>query len=268
MGLLKRGSNGSDVVMLQEELNKLTSMAWPGHGDRALVTDGVFGRITKEWVKTFQKNADIKVDGICGPQTWSEITEHVALYGATHPGRPKVPKKKTLPRAPQPKKYKSGEGKLVATDGHALMLAEDLLVQCTSIRSSNGRQVLVKKGTFDKITKILIIGSVGDSVVYLKGNELWLVPQRKFVQGLELGETAEIIVNSTRFIKAASEITMSTLMGFAIGFAGMLGTVASVTVIIVKLLVFVDGRAHLLKKLDASFGELVDTLIWIHDDRR
>jgi hypothetical protein len=267
MALLRKGSKGSDVVMLQEELNKLTSMAWPGRGDRWLVTDGKFGPLTKEWVRTFQAKAGIKVDGICGPQTWSKITEHVALFGADRPPRPRSPSEKppkqTIPKAPPPKPDKSGKGKRVAKGRQALKLANELLVQCVDIRSSNGRQVLAKKGTFDKKTKILIIGRLGDSVVYLRNNELWLVPRRKFVKGLELGETAEIIVDSTRFIKSASEVTMSTLLGFAIGFTGVLGSVASVTVVVVKFMVFVDGRAHLVKNVNSSFGELVDTLLWI-----
>lgn len=55
--LLKKGSKGEDVKKLQRFLH--------------LYEDGVFGPITEEAVKVFQKSHGLTMDGIVGDNTWS-----------------------------------------------------------------------------------------------------------------------------------------------------------------------------------------------------
>lgn len=59
MTTLKKGSKGADVKVLQSKLN--------------LIQDGIFGPITEEAVKEFQKTAGLTVDGIVGPKTWDKL---------------------------------------------------------------------------------------------------------------------------------------------------------------------------------------------------
>lgn len=60
METLKRNSRGSAVVTLQKLLN--------------LCPDGIFGEITEEAVKTYQKEHGIvPIDGIVGPKTWTKL---------------------------------------------------------------------------------------------------------------------------------------------------------------------------------------------------
>lgn len=61
MELLKKGSRGSDVKTLQSLLN--------------IYPDGIFGILTDEAVREFQKNNGLKVDGVVGNATWSALTK-------------------------------------------------------------------------------------------------------------------------------------------------------------------------------------------------
>ena len=62
MAVLKSGSKGGPVKKLQEQLNK--DGAKP-----KLNVDGIFGPLTKEAVKAFQKKSKLKADGIVGRMT-------------------------------------------------------------------------------------------------------------------------------------------------------------------------------------------------------
>lgn len=57
--VLKRGSKGDLVKTLQKSLN--------------LQADGIFGPITEEAVKEFQRNNKLVVDGIVGSSTWNVL---------------------------------------------------------------------------------------------------------------------------------------------------------------------------------------------------
>lgn len=57
--VLKLGSRGNEVKLLQEELN--------------LKTDGIFGPLTEEAVKDFQRSNGLEVDGIAGANTLSKL---------------------------------------------------------------------------------------------------------------------------------------------------------------------------------------------------
>lgn len=62
---LSRGDRGSEVKLLQQLL--IRKACDPGS------IDGIFGVKTEKAVKEFQKKADITVDGIVGPITWSKL---------------------------------------------------------------------------------------------------------------------------------------------------------------------------------------------------
>jgi len=64
---IRRGSKGDVVKEMQSILEKL------GYDIGAYGVDGDFGRMTEKAVKAFQKDYDLVVDGICGPQTWTEL---------------------------------------------------------------------------------------------------------------------------------------------------------------------------------------------------
>ncbi|MCJ8281443.1 MAG: peptidoglycan-binding protein [Rivularia sp. ALOHA_DT_140] len=64
---VKRGSTGSDVQTLQMMLNEVYG--------KVLVVDGIFGSKTEGFVKQYQEDSNLMVDGIVGPQTWSSLEE-------------------------------------------------------------------------------------------------------------------------------------------------------------------------------------------------
>lgn len=59
MTTLKRGSRGAEVKTLQGKLN--------------LMADGIFGPLTEEAVKEFQKRKGLTADGVVGAQTWAAL---------------------------------------------------------------------------------------------------------------------------------------------------------------------------------------------------
>lgn len=84
MQTLRKGSRGQDVRILQMKL--------------ALYPDGIFGPITEEAVKEFQRRKSLTVDGIAGPKTlnalaitlhssWRTITKIILHCTATPEGR-------------------------------------------------------------------------------------------------------------------------------------------------------------------------------------
>ena len=59
MQVLKKGSKGNEVKVLQGALH--------------LYPDGIFGNLTEEAVKEFQRTNGLKPDGIVGEQTWAKV---------------------------------------------------------------------------------------------------------------------------------------------------------------------------------------------------
>lgn len=63
---IKQGDTGPWVRDLQNNLNAIV-------GKKVLAEDGKFGPDTTRWVKQFQKDRNLKADGIVGEATWQEI---------------------------------------------------------------------------------------------------------------------------------------------------------------------------------------------------
>ena len=72
---LTQGSNNSDVKYLQQQLNLFYHSY--------ISVDGYFGNITEEYVKKFQADCCLRVDGIVWPQTWSYL-DTIVPYSHTH----------------------------------------------------------------------------------------------------------------------------------------------------------------------------------------
>lgn len=53
------GDTGGDVRILQSELR--------------LAADGIFGRVTDATLRSYQRGHALRIDGICGPKTWTEL---------------------------------------------------------------------------------------------------------------------------------------------------------------------------------------------------
>lgn len=64
MPVLRKGSKGNDVLIMQAKLNT------KGY---KLSSDGIFGPDTLSKLKQFQKDNGLVVDGICGPATWKAL---------------------------------------------------------------------------------------------------------------------------------------------------------------------------------------------------
>ena len=62
---LMEGSSGSDVIYLQQLLNKKSRAT--------IAVDGYFGEETKQMVEIYQRNHGLVVDGIVGEKTWSSL---------------------------------------------------------------------------------------------------------------------------------------------------------------------------------------------------
>jgi peptidoglycan hydrolase-like protein with peptidoglycan-binding domain len=81
--LLKVGSRGSDVLLMQEYLNDISNI----YTQIPKVTeDGIFGNGTKYAVQVFQRQFGLSPDGIIGKNTWDKIVEvHHSLNGDVEP---------------------------------------------------------------------------------------------------------------------------------------------------------------------------------------
>lgn len=72
--LLRRGSSGAAVTLLQDNLRRRFPAYRHGIPPYTLISvDGIFGPQTEGWVREFQRRSRISVDGIVGPQTWHAL---------------------------------------------------------------------------------------------------------------------------------------------------------------------------------------------------
>ena len=73
---LRRGSRGCYVMILQDALSTLGYQT----GSRI---DGIFGARTEEALKGFQRRTSLRVDGVCGCNSWKKISTAVLGVGRT-----------------------------------------------------------------------------------------------------------------------------------------------------------------------------------------
>ena len=65
---IRRNDQGQAVKSLQQQLSQL---GYP------LVADGLFGAVTEQAVKKFQKKEGLWADGVVGPKTWAKINARI-----------------------------------------------------------------------------------------------------------------------------------------------------------------------------------------------
>ena len=68
LNVQKKGDSGIQVRTIQRLLKEL---GYLDHNSKPLVVDGDFGFSTEYALKNFQKAANIKIDGVCGADTWN-----------------------------------------------------------------------------------------------------------------------------------------------------------------------------------------------------
>lgn len=89
--LLRRGSRGNDVKVLQETLNQL--------GHNCGTADGVFGGLTYNGVLSFQRSKGLSTDGIVGSQTIDAINGNKPSKTPTQT-KPNTPSRSPAPAKP------------------------------------------------------------------------------------------------------------------------------------------------------------------------
>lgn len=102
---IRRGSRGSEVILLQECLVNL------GYSIGSAGVDGIFGPATDAAVRQFQNDKRLVVDGIVGPMTWGAISSacpssHDGKKFGLHIGLNQV----------DPNEYGGWDGKLTACE--------------------------------------------------------------------------------------------------------------------------------------------------------
>ena len=73
---LRRGSRGCYVMILQDALSTLGYQT----GSRI---DGIFGSRTEEALRGYQRRTSLRVDGVCGCNSWKKISTAVLGVGRT-----------------------------------------------------------------------------------------------------------------------------------------------------------------------------------------
>ena len=72
--VLKEGSQGNEVTLLQKSLHELSTVFGQPNLDPG-TADGTFGQHTKTAVVNFQNWYSLVADGVVGPVTWSNLDD-------------------------------------------------------------------------------------------------------------------------------------------------------------------------------------------------
>ncbi len=84
--LIRRGSRGKDVEILQKCLDQLFPLKRPSILRPDGRADGIFGPQTQAWVEEFQRvQPVIKDDGVVGPITWQKLKNKLPLNFSGRP---------------------------------------------------------------------------------------------------------------------------------------------------------------------------------------
>ncbi len=74
-GLLRVGSSGDEVRLVQAYLNRISEVNGQFHPQ--IEVDGIYGKKVEEFVTAFQYHYGLSADGIVGRQTWAKLVEQV-----------------------------------------------------------------------------------------------------------------------------------------------------------------------------------------------
>ena len=73
MQLQKRGMRGAETALLQLGLSRA--------GEYRGLPDGIFGPVTENAVRAFQRREGLAEDGIAGEKTWERLAPWLGGYG-------------------------------------------------------------------------------------------------------------------------------------------------------------------------------------------
>lgn len=89
---MRKGDKGSNVLALQQSLNKLGKARGGTLAKTPLIEDGIFGALTDVAARDFQRSAGLAVDGVVGYATLDALKKALAAVGAgPQPDPAKVP---------------------------------------------------------------------------------------------------------------------------------------------------------------------------------
>lgn len=95
IAILKKGSTGEAVKLVQQALLKLGYNLGPGGAD------GDFGKMTEDSVRAFQMASGLEIDGQVGPDTWARLGAEVSKKNQTGSDKPKEPEQPEEPTVPK-----------------------------------------------------------------------------------------------------------------------------------------------------------------------
>lgn len=152
----------------------------------------------------------------------------------------------------------------IARGPEAVRLVRDLgnSPRAVEMRTPTGL-VSIPPGTCDLQQGMVIVGRVGPHVLYIQRSILYRSEIARFIQGYNLGQIANSIYRSTRWIIPATQIMLAATMGFSLGAIGVIGTVASITVVVAKVTVFRQTHQFQVDQAIRHIGTIVRILRWM-----